>query len=250
MYCKWCGMESNDDRRCSWCGRVLSPPATDKPAAAKEPPPTAMAEEDAEEAAGVFLVGEDAVVVPHEPPAPAAEEEEVIATAELPPFGVRFERYLSIMLILLAGGMLVVHFYRDAWLSQFFPLLFISGLLLGIFSVIPDYDEKVLPDVYAVVIVAVLIGPVYAAVLYWFFSSIRQDVNFSVLGLMASYFVIRVAIGSAAHGFLDTIIYMLLPNLSLYIISHVAEAFPLVVLGGGWVLSSFAQPVLDELKEA
>ena len=245
MYCKWCGMESDDDKRCSWCGRELSSPAVEQPAAVEESPPTT-----AEDTEGLLLIGErafeDLGVVPKPPP----EKEEVEEEPELPPFGVRFERYLSIMLILLAGGMLVVHFYRDAWLSQFFPLLFISGLLLGIFSVVPDYDEKVLPDVYAVVIVAVLIGPVYAAVLYWFFSSIRQDVNFSVLGLMASYFVIRVAIGSAAHGFLDTIIYMLLPNLSLYIISHVAEAFPLVVLGGGWVLSSFAQPVLDELREA
>jgi len=245
MYCKWCGMESDDDKRCSWCGRELSSPAVEQPAAVEESPPTT-----AEDTEGLLLIGErafeDLEVVPKPPP----EEEEAEEEPELPPFGVRFERYLSIMLILLAGGMLVVHFYRDAWLSQFFPLLFISGLLLGIFNVIPDYDEKVLPDVYAVVIVAVLIGPVYAAVLYWFFSSIRQDVNFSVLGLMASYFVIRIAIGSAAHGFLDTIIYMLLPNLSLYIISHVAEAFPLVVLGGGWVLSSFAQPVLDELREA
>jgi len=247
MYCKWCGMESDDDRRCSWCGRVLSSPAADQPAAVKEPPPP-EAEEVAEEPADVLLFGEDANGGPHEPPAPAVEEKEEAEKAELSPFGVRFERYLSIVLILLAVGMLVVHYYQDAWLSQFFPLLFISGLLLGIFKIIPDYDDKMLPDVYAVLIIAVLIGPVYAAALYWFFSSIRQNVNLSILGLMASYLVIRIAVGSAAHGFLDTVVYMLLPNLSLYIVSHVFEAFPLAVLGGGWMLSSFAQPVLDELK--
>ncbi|HUV04502.1 MAG TPA: hypothetical protein VMX94_05290 [Armatimonadota bacterium] len=244
MYCKWCGMESDDDGQCTWCGRLLS---ADEPAAMEKPPPTAA--EDAEGSASGLLVGEATYEEPQAPAEPAAETKRV-EEPELPPFGVRFEKYLSIMLILLAGGMLVVHYYQDAWLSQFFPLLFISGLLLGIFKVIPDYDEKSLPDVYTVLAIAVLIGPVYAAVLYWFFSSIRQKVNSSVFGLIASYLVIRIAIGSAAHGFSDTVTYLLLPNLSLYIVSHVAEAFPLAVLGGGWVLSSFAQPVLDELGES
>ncbi|GEM_PF-7089702 len=39
VYCKWCGMESRNDRKCEWCARDLSPPAQSDPQAQAAPLP-------------------------------------------------------------------------------------------------------------------------------------------------------------------------------------------------------------------
>lgn len=261
MYCKWCGMDSENETKCTWCGKPLKPPAPEtgieeleetivKPGSAEQPhetPPSAPpeADEEAEEPAPApddIEVGEDVEFEPTLPSKPPKEEKEP------EPFELRLRKYLSIMLVLQAGAMVIVHFYPDSWLGQFLPLLFIAGLLIGILRVIPDFEESLLPDIYTVGAITVLLGPLYATLIYWLLGSTRRSLSTSVLWLMATYVVLRVMVGAAVHGPLDTALYILVPNLSLSPMSHVAELFPLLVTGGGWALSRFAREFMDELS--
>ena len=238
MLCKWCGMESEDDKRCDWCGRPFaSPPGdqatTEVPEATTTIPETttAMSPVDADPAVGVPFSPRVSTMKPMR-----------VGGVEIIPFGVRFEKYLGVMTILLAAGMAVSHYLPGAWLGPFLALLFMSGLLLGSCRVVGYYDDE-FSDVLILLAVTMFVGPVYATVAYLFVSFLRQDANFSLVGLMASYVAIRLAIGSAAHGFVDTINYMLTFQVSFDIIPRVLQLFPTCVLVGGWICASFTRPL-------
>lgn len=258
MYCKWCGMESEDDKRCTWCGKAIDPSGVTREKAASETRSVSdtgdTSSNDPMEVLGEVLLvdkpdtGETDVYSPLET---EKKESKLVRQRSVTPVtpSLRLEKYLSIMLILMALGMLVVHFHKDAWLNQFVPLLFISGLLLGVFEVIPDYHDKLREDVFFLVGMTFLAGPVYGTLVYWLYSSIRQRTSNSLLVLMASYIAIRLGLGFAAHGIRDTVRYLALPNLSLHPMLHVAELIPLVLIGGGWGVSRFVRVFLDELTD-
>lgn len=251
-------MESEDDKRCTWCGKAIDTSGVPREKAQSETRPVsdsgAMSSNDPMEVLGeVLLVDKpdtgktDAYssLETNEKESKLGREPSVTSA----PPSLRLEKYLSIMLILMALGMLVVHFHKDAWLNQFVPLLFISGLLLGVFEVIPDYNDKLREDVLFLVGATFLVGPVYGTLVYWLYSSLQRRTSNSLLVLMASYIAIRFGLGFAAHGIRDTVRYLALPNLSLHPMLHLAELIPLVLIGGGWGVSSFVRVFLDELTD-
>ena len=245
MYCKWCGMDSKDDKRCDWCGRPFSAPGDDQATTEVPPATTAVppAASQSPEATTAMPPAEDdpAAAVPFSRQMSGMKPIE-IEKVELPPFGVRFEKYLSVMLLVLAAGMTLAHYFPEAWSGPFFLLLLVSGLLMGSFRVIGYYDDE-FSDVLILLVVTMFIGPVYATVIYALISLLRQSSNYSLLGLMASYLAIRLAIGFAAHGLADTVNYMLTFQVSLGIIPRALQLFPTCVLVGGWMCASFTRPL-------
>jgi hypothetical protein len=242
MYCKWCGMESKDDKRCEWCGRPLvavgGSPGADAPTAVI--PQATVAIPEATKA--IDPVAQDTyAALPYTPRMPTRRPLEIEVT-ELDPFSVRLEKYLGIMLAALAAGMLIAHYFPEAWLAPFLLLVFASGILMGSFRVIGYYDDE-FSDVAIVLIVTMFVGPLFATLIYLVLGLLRQNMNFSILGLMASLIVIRLTIGFAAHGLADTIGYMLTFSVSLDIISRALQLLPTCVLCAGWMAASFFRPL-------
>ena len=265
MYCKWCGMESKDERRCEWCGRpfVLSKddqPAEDQATTEVTPITTAVpTETTAIDPVPTETIAIDPVpeadpetttAIPpmeHAPPVPynprlTGLKPIKIEVAEIPPFGIRIEKYLGIMTLLLAAGMAVAHYFPQVWLVPLFVLLFVSGLLLGSFRVIGYYDDEFL-DVSLFLAMCALLGPVYATGGYLIICLIKQDYNWSLLGLLASHIVIRLAVGASAYGLTDTITYMATFNVAFGLINWVTLLFPSCLLIGGWMSASFTRPL-------
>lgn len=247
MYCKWCGMESEDEEKCSWCGRVLTatPQASDEKVSQEI---SSISEEPSSEIGGIVLSSEGtgnlADVVGPLPTDEPAFELETIA-----PFQYRLEQYLSVMLILLALGMLITHFYPDSWLRQLFLLLFVSGFLMCFLRIIPDYEDTAMRvDVLVAVGTFVIIGPVYAALAIRLTKTLGRSAYIPIVRLVISYLIIRFAVGSATHGLVDTLRYFALPNISLSILSHILEILPPAVIFGGWVAATYSRSFISELK--
>ena len=245
MYCKWCGMESKDDKRCEWCGRPFAAPegeqaTTEAPPVTTQVPPVTTA---VPEATTAMPPADDdpAAALPFSPRMSPLKPIRVEPVQTIP-FGVAFENYLGVMLLLLAGGMALAHYFSGAWLGPLFALLFLSGLLMGTFRVIGFYDDE-FTDVLILLVATMFVGPVYATVVYALIGLLRQDTNYSMLGLMASYLLVRLAIGSAAHGFADTVTYMVTFQISLDYIPRALQLFPACVLVGGWVCASVTRPL-------
>lgn len=165
-----------------------------------------------------------------------------IEVAEVLPFGVRFTKYISVMLVLLAGGIALAHYDPHYWLGALLPLLFFSGLLMAVYRVIGFYEDD-FTDVLILLIATMLVGPVYSLLVYGFIGFLRSNANYSLIGLVGSYLLIRFVIGCAAHGFADTASYMLTFNISLSAIPRVLQLFPACILVGGWMCASFAAPL-------
>jgi len=90
---------------------------------------------------------------------------------------------------------------------------------------------------------SMFVGPAYATFAYLLFGFIKRDVNLSLIGLMALLLVIRLAVGSAAHGFQDTITYLVTFNMALNWFSRLILLFPTAMLIIGWMCASFTQPL-------
>ena len=165
-----------------------------------------------------------------------------IDTPEVVPFGIRFQKYLSVMLILLAGGIALAHYKPEVWLGALLPLLFISGLLMAVYRVINFYEND-FSDVLILLLATMFVGPVYSLLVYGFISFLRSDANYSLVGLVGSYLVIRFIIGCATHGLVDTATYMATFQISLSAIPRMLQLFPACVLVGGWMCASFAAPL-------
>lgn len=158
------------------------------------------------------------------------------------PFGIRFLKYISVMLVLLAEGIALAHYQPNLWLVALMPLLFISGLLMAVYRVIGFYEDN-FTDVLILLIATMFVGPVYSLLVYGLIALLRSDTNYSLIGLIGSYLVIRFIIGCAAHGLTDTVSYMVTFNISLGAIPRMLQLFPACVLVGGWMCASFAAPL-------
>ena len=165
-----------------------------------------------------------------------------IETPEVIPFGIRFQKYMAVMLILLAGGIAIAHYQPNLWLGTMLALLFFSGLLMAVYRVVGFYEDN-FTDVLILLIATMFVGPVYSLLVYGFIAFMRSDTNYSLVGLIGSYLLIRFIIGCAAHGLADTASYMLAFNISLGAIPRALQLLPACVLVGGWMCASFAAPL-------
>lgn len=242
MYCKWCGMESKDDKRCDWCGRPFVTPVGEQATTAVPPgapQPTAQAPQ-----ATTAMPPFDETVRPPLPYNPNLSPERPfqIERVELPSFGDRISKYMGTMLILLAVGMLVISAVPSIWLLLYLPLLFVSGLMMGTTRTIGYYEEEY-TDVVILLGITAFVGPVCGTIALLVYGLIRSDLNIAALGLMASFFVIRISTGVAAHGWADTLGEVKTIRVALEIIGWAIQLMPLCALFGGWMIASFWRPL-------
>jgi hypothetical protein len=164
------------------------------------------------------------------------------STPSLLPFWWRLERYLGVLLPLLGIAIFVAHQFPDVWLVPFLLLLFPSGMLMASFRAVGYYDDEFL-DTGVLLAASAVVGPVYGTALYVLIALVKQEVNRSMLALVASYMVFLLAVGGAAGGAEEIINYMLMPRFALDPISWLIQIFPLTLLFGGWMCASFTRPL-------
>ena len=167
----------------------------------------------------------------HEPTALRAKRKPVTL-----PFWWRLERYLSVMSLLIGVGMFVANYFESVWLIPFLLVLISSGILMVSFGVI-DYFDKEYLDVAILIIVSGIVGPIYGTVACVLFGLARKKVNYSLLRLMASYFLILLTVGSAAGGFMNTLDWILVPRLPNHLSSFLVQIGPLTLLLVSWIFA-------------
>ena len=132
--------------------------------------------------------------------------------------------------------MFVANYFESVWLIPFLLVLISSGILMVSFGVI-DYFDKEYPDVAILIIVSGIVGPIYGTVVYVLFGLARKQVNYSLLRLMASYFLILLTVGSAAGGFMNTLDWILVPRLPNHLSSFSIQIGPLTLLLVSWIFA-------------
>lgn len=243
MFCKWCGMESKDHSKCEWCGRPFSTQTTESIEAGVPPQTTAMpsTQHSAPQATAAMAPADNDDNLPFNPKLSRLKQI-VMESTEIAPISERLEKYFGVMLILLAAGTAAAQHFPEFWLVPFFSLVFLSGLLLGVFRVVGYYENNI-SDVLLLLVITMFMGPVYGTAVYGIISLLKRETNYALLALMASFLVVRLMIGSAAHGFGDTIAYMGTFEVSLGIIPRILQLFPICLLVGGWMCASCSRPL-------
>ena len=254
MYCKWCGMDSKDDKRCDWCGRPLVASDAEQSAdtqattaipqvtTAMDPQPSVtQAMPSTPDATTAMPPVEGDPSIPFNRSMTGMKKIE-IEVVELPPFSVRMEKYLGVMTVLLAIGMAVAHYMPQIWYVPMFMLVFLTGLLLGSFRVI-DYMEEAYLEIGVFIVACGFMGPLYAAVVYLLFGLAKSNVDWSLFGLAVSCVLIRLFIGAAAHGWGDTINYLLTFRIEFNYFHRALLILPGCVLIMGWMAASFTRPL-------
>jgi hypothetical protein len=226
-------MDSKDEKRCEWCGRPFATNANPQAT-------TQLGPGGPQATVAMPQAGQTATAAP--PQDRRAAQSFVVEAIQIEPLGIRIERYLGVMLLLLAVGQFAAHAYPQQWIWVLYPSILASGLLLGVFRVIGYYDDEY-SDVLILLAISAFIGPLYATVAYLLIGLIRQSVNVSMLVLMASFFVFRTFIGGAAHGFMDTLGYLTMFRVNIDPFVLVISLFPMACLFGGWMMASFWRPL-------
>ena len=271
MYCKWCGMDSKNEERCEWCDKLLveeeeeqekpptplreplrqqledmSPPSakplTDEPPVSSDEvgitPPEAPPQQPIRPSPGMAPTRGR---IPFMPISMEEEEEE----ERLPPLSERLLKYSSIMLVILGIGLIIAHKYPEIWLVPLFAALFASGLLLSLCQLVYYFSDK-FADYPILLIPVIVVGPFYGTLLFVLQGLVRRKTNISIITVMATYFIIRLAVGGAAHGLGDTITYMFTLDLSFSPAPKLMQLIPLLFLLGGWALANITRPLSEE----
>lgn len=175
-YCKFCGMESKKPDKCEWCGRVL---------AQTQPPP------------------------PVKPPDFVPTTADKVEQMDEEDRKSRARFYVSsIALLILAAILVAIH-------KQLYPFvitggLFVSGILLGRFRIIPPFDnewsEMGIPLLLVLLLPSFIVCAGYIA-----YGLIYRSMDLTVVWLIGTYIamltaleiiVTAVMIGGVPAGFL------------------------------------------------
>jgi hypothetical protein len=269
MMCFSCGMDSRTAGTCEWCRKPLggnAATAGPSPLDLTQPVPAVQVQ------TRVALTGE-VIEVPVGPPAtsmpPPVVHAQVGAPAGLanrspsvlPPTvaglphaavsarmlsesrqpsvsaGERWERFLALALPLLLGAAWLIHLVPSSFIWVLLISLFAVGLLMGATRAIGSYDDAFL-DCSVVLMACYFLGPVIGTAVYLVVGAIKQEVNGSMLALLAGHIVTRL-LG-----------HMALANVELSIgdavsigIANFLGFFYICASFAGWMLSSFFRPL-------
>lgn len=170
----------------------------------------------------------------------AKEADEEVEDIVLP-FRERLERFLGVILLVLPAGILLARFDPNHWLAYFMIAVAISGFVMGSFRVIQFFDDE-LADVGILLLAFAFVGPFYAAAGYAIVGLLRKDVNFSIIGLMISYTIIYLLIGSAANGLAVTFKSIAFLSLTIDYMSMLYRILLVSTTFIGWMFASFFRP--------
>ena len=194
-YCKFCGMDSKKPDKCEWCGREL----VRQPSPAKPPDPVQIT-------------------------AQLVEQEEEAGRKS------RVAFYIS-SIVLLVIGAVVMAIRKELYPYVIIGGLFISGMLLGYFRIIPAFDdewvEMGIPLALLLVLPAIIVCGGYIA-----YGLIYRSMDLTVVWLVGTFVVMLTALE------IVTILSMIngVPTSFIWMI-HGIEFISLAAIIMGWIVS-------------
>lgn len=264
MYCKWCGMESKDNKKCEWCGRPF--PATDgenatmqmPPAEAPAPRPAAppragmrqiddattqMSAAPQDTTVAMRQIGDPTPPPSRQPYIPPSLPKLEIEIAQLAPFGARIEKCLALVLIPLAIATFASHYVYGSWVWWFMALTFFTGLMLGITRTIGYYDNDDSLDTLIGIVTALFVGPLYATVAVLVVGLLRKNPHWPVIGLLTGVLTIQLMLGIASYGAFVAIGSMVAYVVHLDPITGIISGMPTILAFAGWFMAGFSRPL-------
>ncbi len=231
-FCRACGLNSRTDDFCELCRRPLASAAE---TTLQMPPqsqtvrrvsltgevvettlliPTRMADQTQTMAAGGPATTYGSVPLAQYPAPPmnlgaalpaSTYSAEFMAQAadEGPPIGERWEKGLAIALPVIAVSMLAIHFAPAAMLAIVFANLLILPAVLGAIRAIPRFEDAI-ADCTVVLVVAILLGPLVALIVYLLTCMVKQECNVAIVALLAINLLVKALFGIAFAPEADT----------------------------------------------
>jgi len=209
-YCKHCGMESKDPKRCEWCGKDLTVT------------PTAQIPE----------VKTTEVII---------EEEEERGREARTAFFI-----VVGCMVAVAAGLIIwrLALYPSVTLAT----LFVAGILVAAMGILPTFEDEWLEVAGAIVLRVALPGPlgILAYIGYVIWARIRQTVDDRVVWLLGVYLgiltilqvlTIIVVAAASAHGGVATV------PISVGVQFYFIEVLGLAAFLIGWIVSSSFSPM-------
>jgi hypothetical protein len=269
--CLVCGMNSRNDDVCERCRRPLRPGAA--PIAPPPLDPTIQMNPQPQVVRRVSLTGEVVETTQAMPPtihgampvqpgygstrpampypggpggasalpagaySPAVLQEQL--GAEGPPIGECWEKALAICLPIVALSLLIVHFAPQTMLALVFGCLLVIPTVLGATRAIPRYEDAIV-DCSVVLVVAIILGPLFALGAYLLTALVKQECNSAIVSLLVVNLVIKELFGIAFAPTVDTISLA-----ALWGFMNFLSFFGVCLSFLGWLLSSFFRPIGD-----
>jgi len=196
-YCRFCGMESKKPDKCEWCGRALVQQPVQPPVRPPEPVRTT---------------------------AQLVEEEEEAGRKSRVAFYIT-----NIALLVLAAIILLIR--KDLYPLVIIGGLFISGILIGYFQVIPPFDQEWVevgvPLGLLLFFPAIIICAGYIA-----YGLIFRSMNLNIVWLLGTYLVMIAALETV------TVLVMIKgAPASFFWKIHSVEFLGLAAIMFGWICS-------------
>ena len=106
-------------------------------------------------------------------------------------------RYIAYFGVLMLVGMGATFFIPATFVPALLLVNFIGAMMLPVLGVVPWQDEDS-DDVFLMIVLTLVFGPVVSLVIYSVLTAMRQDGNPAILGILAVAMLARVGIGVAA----------------------------------------------------
>lgn len=151
VYCKWCGMESSDPAKCSWCGRALVQAAPAQPA-----------------------------------PSMVRSAGEVAEVAEEAGCRTRLKFFICCGALILLASFLIFWRY-PLYPVLTLGSLFVAGVMLGTFGVVPPFEDEWVE--IGVPLLLLLIFPALLVYLgYLIYGLVTREMDLTIVWLLSVYF--------------------------------------------------------------
>ena len=241
MYCKWCGMDSKNEERCEWCGKLLAQPAG-APAPQSAPTPGRAPESSP----GTVPPTTATALSPGLPTAAVTPEMVRHAVEDPgPPLSYRFEHALALICPILLVSLVLGHFAPRFFSLVLLVDLFLVGLLLAVTGYIKYFDDEY-ADVGAVLVVALMLGTQIGWLLggaialggYLVLGLIRGEQNRSLVTLMGAYLGTMLLMTFALQGVRGGLSTIVMAEVGL-----VLNLLALCAILAGWIMSGFWRPL-------
>lgn len=233
MYCRWCGMDSRDEKICEWCRKSLTP---EDRAAPSETVSMAPRQEPVRQETPP---AQEPVPVGYNPRQGSSRDDE--PEDEEKPFETRLRNYLFVMIPIVLIGGTITYFQPVAVIVTVIITCAFSGFFLGFFNLIGYYDD-LMPEMTAVLISVTILGPLYAMIAYIVVNLVRQNTDRSLVWLLGSFAVINLINYIALSNVKTALLGILIPTLDCCS-GLLLNLAPVSFMFGGWMLSNFFRPV-------
>ncbi len=256
MLCRACGLDTKRTDYCEWCKKPLAGGQPVAPTAAVPNVPTIPQQVTRTRTTLTGEVIEEVVPLPPAhpenvpPPQLGAVQLPIAATAELltdsrlyeddTPLSTRWEKFLAMYLPVFAVSFLLSHYAPHLFVWITILDVFLAGLLLSASRAIPSFDDAY-GDVGVALVVAFLLGPIIALIGLIVVGLVKQEMNGSVIALLATFLIVRYLSAFAFQSVTDVGV-----TLSVLVTFGITNTLALFLTFAGWICGSFFRP-MDEV---